>query len=60
MKNGELVFKPRAVAAGFGFNKRDICLLDIVYVSQKNISSCNTDSYYRHCEWNGEDNWYSI
>ena len=55
-KNGELVFIPRAVAAGLRFNMRDNCMRGILPVDHQNnpsghVTPIHIDSII---EWNGK------
>ena len=55
-KNGELVFIPRAVAAGLGFNRRENCMHGILPVDVQNNPSGHVTPVHIDglVEWNGK------
>ena len=55
-KNGELVFIPRAVAAGLRFNRRDNCMRGILPVDVQNNPSGHVTPVHIDglVEWNGK------
>jgi hypothetical protein len=55
-KNGELVFIPRAVAAGLRFNRRENCMRGILPVDMQNNPSGHVTPVHIDglVEWNGK------